>query len=127
VVRTDCLYTNQHEWVRIEGDLAVVGITDYAQQALGDVTYVELPQLGRDVRQMQEFAVIESVKAASDIYAPLSGRVAQVNEALTDAPETVNQDPYGSGWICKLADFGRDGLAHLLSPQQYEALVRELP
>jgi len=126
VVPTDCRYTKEHEWVRIEGDVAVVGITDYAQKALGDITYIELPADGRQVKQSEEFAVIESVKAAADIYAPVSGRVAEANQALVESPETVNEDPHQGGWICKLADFDRAELEKLLSPEQYEVLLKEL-
>lgn len=126
MVPTDCRYTKEHEWVRIEGDVAVVGITDYAQKALGDITYIELPADGRQVKQSEEFAVIESVKAAADIYAPVSGRVAEANQALVESPETVNEDPHQGGWICKLADFDRAELEKLLSPEQYEVLLKEL-
>jgi len=126
VVPTDCKYTKEHEWVRIEGDVAVVGITDYAQKALGDITYIELPVDGRQVKQSEEFVVIESVKAAADIYAPVSGRVAEANQALVESPEIVNEDPHQGGWICKLVDFDRAELDDLLSPEQYEALLKEL-
>jgi len=126
VVPTDCKYTKEHEWVRIEGDVAVVGITDYAQKALGDITYIELPVDGRQVKQSEEFVVIESVKAAADIYAPVSGRVAEANQALVESPEIVNEDPHQGGWICKLVDFDRAELENLLSPEQYEALLKEL-
>lgn len=126
MVPTDCKYTKEHEWVRIEGDVAVVGITDYAQKALGDITYIELPVDGRQVKQSEEFVVIESVKAAADIYAPVSGRVAEANQALVESPEIVNEDPHQGGWICKLVDFDRAELDDLLSPEQYEALLKEL-
>lgn len=126
MVPTDCKYTKEHEWVRIEGDVAVVGITDYAQKALGDITYIELPVDGRQVKQSEEFVVIESVKAAADIYAPVSGRVAEANQALVESPEIVNEDPHQGGWICKLVDFDRAELENLLSPEQYEALLKEL-
>ena len=126
MVPSDCRYTKEHEWVRVDGELAVVGITDYAQRALGDITYIEPPVDGRQVKQSEEFAVIESVKAAADIYAPVSGRVAEANQALVESPEIVNEDPYQSGWICKLADFDRTELDNLLSPEQYEALLKEL-
>lgn len=126
MVPTNCSYTKEHEWVRIEGELAVIGITHYAQDALGDITYVELPAPDRRVKQMDEFAVIESVKAASDVYAPLGGRVAEVNQALADSPELMNQDPYGAGWLCKLADFDPQEFAALLSPSQYQHLIEEL-
>lgn len=95
-------YTAEHEWIRVEGDVATVGITDHAQQALGEITYVELPPVGKQVLAAEELAAVESAKAASDVFAPLAGAVAEVNEALEDAPEQVNQDPYGEGWICKI-------------------------
>ncbi|MFH0839549.1 MAG: glycine cleavage system protein GcvH [Candidatus Omnitrophota bacterium] len=96
------LYTKEHEWVRIEGSKATVGISDYAQSHLGDVTYVELPAKGKEVKQFEALASIDSVKAASDIYAPLSGSVSEVNKGLEAAPEAVNKDPYGAGWIAKI-------------------------
>src|SRR6201997_5494867 len=99
---TTLRFTKDHEWVRVEGDLAVVGITDYAQSQLGDVVYVELPEIGRRVEQGKEAAVVESVKAASEVYAPVSGEVAEVNETLTADPAKVNADPMGEGWFFKL-------------------------
>ena len=106
-------YSEEHEWARMEGDVAVCGISEYAQDQLGDVVYVELPEIGRVVAQNDEIAVVESVKAASDIYSPMSGEVIEVNEAVSDAPETVNEDALGKGWLFKIrisdhADF--DGL-----------------
>src|SRR6201987_5343886 len=95
-------YTKDHEWVRLDGDLAVVGITDYAQSQLGDIVYVELPELGRRVEQGKEAAVVESVKAASEVYAPVSGEVAEVNEALASDPAKVNADAMGEGWFLKM-------------------------
>src|SRR5690348_16812037 len=95
-------FTRDHEWVRVDDDLAVVGITDYAQSQLGDVVYVELPEIGRRVEKGKEAAVVESVKAASDIYAPVSGEVAEVNESLAADPAKVNADPMGEGWFLKL-------------------------
>ena len=98
----DRKYTKQHEWARAEGNEVVVGITDHAQCELGDITYIELPRLQRQVRQAESMAEVESVKAAFDIYAPVSGTVIGVNEALRDAPEKINQSPYGEGWIARL-------------------------
>ena len=95
-------FTRDHEWVRLDGDLAIVGITDYAQSQLGDVVYVELPEIGRRVEKGKEAAVVESVKAASEVYAPVSGEVAEINEMLTADPATVNADPMGDGWFCLL-------------------------
>ena len=118
-------YTEDHEWVRIENGVAVVGITDHAQEALGDITYVDLPPLGKSVRPSEELAAIESSKAASDIFAPVAGTVAEVNAALEDEPEKVNADPYGEGWICKLSGVDAAGLDGLLSAKDYEALLAE--
>ena len=95
-------YSKDHEWVRVEGDVATVGISDYAQEQLGDVVYVELPEVGRSVAQNEEAAVVESVKAASEVYAPVSGEVVEVNQALEDDPALVNRDPTGEGWFLKL-------------------------
>ena len=95
-------YAKTHEWVRIEGDEVTVGISDYAQHALGDVVFAELPDVGRTLSMGEPFGVVESVKAASDVYAPVSGEVTAINDALLDAPETLNTDPYGAGWMLKL-------------------------
>ena len=113
-------YSEEHEWVRVEGDMAVVGITDYAQQKLGDVTYVELPEPGDEVEEMGEMCVIESVKAAADVYAPIAGTVAEVNSALEDDPQLVNQDCYGEGWLVKIRDFDQDALKNLMDPSSYQ-------
>ncbi|MGQ9662376.1 MAG: glycine cleavage system protein GcvH [Kiritimatiellia bacterium] len=117
----DRKYTKTHEWVKIEGNTAIVGITDYAQHALGDITYVECPQMGKNVAQGAQSAVVESVKAASDIYAPISGRVSAVNLELEKTPELINQDPYGKGWIYKLEAIAPAELEKLLSAREYEA------
>ena len=113
-------YTREHEWVRMEGDLAVVGITDYAQRELGDVVFVELPQVGTRVRQMQPFGVVESVKAVSDLYAPAGGEVRERNERLENEPELVNRDPHGDGWMIKIALENAAELDTLLTAQQYQ-------
>lgn len=117
----DRKYGKTHEWVKVEGDLAVVGISDHAQEALGDITFVEQPAVGDAVKQGGECGVIESVKAASDIYAPIGGEIAEINSGLEDAPEQINQDPYGAGWILKLKDFDAAQLEGLLSAAAYEA------
>ena len=119
-------YTNQHEWVRIEGDTAVVGISAYAQEQLGDVVFVELPEVGKALATRDEAAVVESVKAASEVYAPVGGEVTEVNEALDDAPETVNSDPTGAGWFFKLrlADAGE--IETLMDEDAYQAYVEGL-
>ena len=116
-------YTSEHEWVRIEGDLAVVGLTHFAQDQLGDITYVELPEAGAELAQMGEMCVVESVKTAADVYAPLAGTVAEVNAALEDAPELINQDCYGAGWLVKLEGFDQAGLAALMDAAAYAALL----
>ena len=114
-------YASTHEWVRLDDGLATVGISDHAQQALGDVVYVELPTLGQKTAAGKEAGLIESVKAASDLYAPVSGVIAAVNEALREAPETVNADPCGAGWLFKIAPDDLTELEHLLDADAYAA------
>ena len=121
----DLKYTKEHEWARVEGNRARVGITDYAQGELGDVVFVELPKVGTRLRQMQPFGVVESVKAVSDLFAPLSGEVVEVNQALAQRPELVNQDPYGEGWMIVLALAEPQELDHLLDARQYEQYLAE--
>lgn len=116
----DLRYTQDHEWIGMEGDLARVGITPHAQQALGDVTFVDLPKLGKTVKRHDTLGVVESVKAASDIFAPVAGKVAVVNEMLNVSPELLNQDPCGRGWICKLSGVNAAELAGLMNLAQYE-------
>ena len=123
---SDLRYTKEHEWVRVEGDVAVVGITDYAQRQLGDVVYVELPNIGRAIDQFAEAAVVESVKAASEVNAPLSGEVVEVNEALTDEPATVNADATGAGWFVKLRIANPAELDALMEESAYRAYVAGL-
>ena len=118
----DLQYTKSHEWVRIEGDTATVGITDHAQDELGDVVFVELPEEGDTFDAGESFGTVESVKAVSDLYAPVGGEVVEVNSALEDAPENINEDPYGEGWIVKLRTTDE---ADLLSPEEYEKVVAE--
>ena len=124
-VPEDCRYSKDHEWVRLEGKTAWVGITDHAQQALGDITYVELPPMAKEVQQSDELAAVESAKAAADIYAPVSGTVAEVNAALEDAPEQVNADPYGEGWICKIEGVSPADLENLLTAEQYREMLAQ--
>jgi glycine cleavage system H protein len=122
----DLLYTNDHEWLRQEGDGSVtVGITEHAATALGDLVFVELPEVGQDLEAGGEMAVVESVKAASDVYAPLGGSVTEVNEDLSDDPEKINADPYGDGWIVRMNVDGIDEDA-LLTPAAYQKLLDEL-
>ncbi len=119
-------YTENHEWARVEGNSAVVGITDYAQRELGDITYVELPRADRTLGQFEEFAAIDSAKASTDIYAPLSGVVSEVNRTLDEAPETVNAEPYGAGWICRLSEIDPAEMDNLLTPGRYRELLEQL-
>ncbi|WP_026369891.1 glycine cleavage system protein GcvH [Kallotenue papyrolyticum] len=123
---TDLLYSTTHEWARIEGDEVTVGISDYAQHALGDVVFVELPEVGRTLTAGEPLGVVESVKAASDVYAPLSGEVIAINEALLDAPETLNSDPYGAGWMLKLRASDLEAeRSRLLDATAYERHVED--
>ena len=122
----DLEYTKDHEWLRKEEDGSVtVGITDHAQTALGDLVYVELPEVDQDLDIGGEMAVVESVKAASDVYAPVSGKVLAVNAALADDPEKINADPYGDGWIVRLQP-GADGGGEVMTPDEYQELLNEL-
>ena len=118
----DLQYTKTHEWVRREGDTATIGITDHAQDELGDVVFIELPEEGASFGAGDAFGTIESVKAVSDLYAPVGGEVVEVNEALNDAPEKVNEDPYGEGWIIRLRVSGE---GNLLSAEEYEKVLEE--
>jgi glycine cleavage system H protein len=118
----DLQYTRSHEWVRTEGDTATVGISDHAQDELGDVVFVELPDEGATFDAGESFGTVESVKAVSDVYAPVGGEVVEVNSSLEDAPEKINDDPYGEGWLVKLRTSGE---ADLLSPEEYEKVVQE--
>jgi glycine cleavage system H protein len=118
-------FTRDHEWVRRDGDFAIVGITDYAQSQLGDVVYVELPEIGRRVEQGKEAAVVESVKAASEVYAPVAGEVVEVNEALTADPARVNADPMGEGWFLKLRLDDPKELDGLMDEDEYKRFVEE--
>lgn len=122
----DTKYTKDHEWVRVDGDTATVGITDYAQEQLGDVVYVELPDVGKSVGAGDEAAVVESVKAASEVYAPVSGEVVEVNEALADAPNGVNDDATGAGWFVKLRLSDASELEKLMSEDEYKSYLAEL-
>ncbi len=123
-IPTELRYTRSHAWARIEPDgTLTVGITDHAQGLMGDMVYVEPPEIGRRVEATKECAVVESVKAASDVYAPVSGEVVAVNEALVDAPETVNQDPYGAGWMFKMKPAHQAEVDALLDAAAYEASV----
>ncbi len=123
---SDLKYSKEHEWVRVEGDVAVVGISDFAQAQLGDVVFVELPEVGKQVAKDGDAAVVESVKAASEVYAPLSGEVVEVNDALGDEPETVNSAPTGDGWFFKLRIDDPSELDGLMDEAAYLEFVKGL-
>ena len=118
-------YTKEHEWMRIEGDEIFIGITDHAQDALTDIVYIELPAEDEQLEEMTEFAIVESVKSASPIFAPVSGTITAVNEALDDAPELMNQDPYGKGWIIKLRPDDMETVTSSLSSSNYLSIIAE--
>ncbi len=118
-------YSKEHEWVLVEGEIATIGITEYAQEELGDVVYVELPEVGEKVVKDDPFGAVESVKAVSDIYVPVSGAVVEVNDALPDSPETINEDPYGDGWMVKVEMSDPDDLKDLMSADEYAEYVEQ--
>ncbi|MBL8088402.1 MAG: glycine cleavage system protein GcvH [Chthonomonas sp.] len=120
-VPTDLKYTNSHEWVRLEGDVATIGITDHAQGELGDVVFVDLPQVGRALQTEESFGTVESVKTVSDLYAPVAGEVVETNGALGGQSELVNTDPYGGGWLVKIRVADAAAVEALMSPEQYSA------
>jgi len=123
----DLLYTTDHEWLRRDDDGTVtIGITEHAAEALGDLVYVELPEVGQDVESGGEMAVVESVKAASDVYAPIAGNIVAVNEELADDPEKINNDAFGEGWIVRMMPSGNIDESELLSPNDYQKLLDEL-
>jgi glycine cleavage system H protein len=113
-------YTEEHEWISVDGDIATVGITDYAQGELGDIVFVELPDIGFETKKMEPFGTIEAVKAVSDMFAPVSGEVTEVNEKLSDEPEIINKDPYGEGWFIKIKLADSEELESLLSAEDYK-------
>ncbi|HPI71922.1 MAG TPA: glycine cleavage system protein GcvH [bacterium] len=119
----DLLYTEEHEWVSVEEDVATIGITDYAQGELGDVVFVELPAVGTEVKQMESFGTIEAVKAVSDLFAPVSGQVVEINEALADQPELVNKDPFVDGWMIKIKMSDSSELESLLKADTYKSMI----
>jgi glycine cleavage system H protein len=122
---TDRRYTREHEWVKLDGALAVVGITDYAQDQLGDVVFVELPSVGSSITQHETFGVIESVKTASDLFSPVSGEVVEVNQEVVEEPQRVNESPYEAGWLIKVQPADVKELDSLLTAEQYEQHVGE--
>jgi len=121
----DLHYTKQHEWVRVSDDMAVIGITDYAQKELGDIVYVDLPRVGATLQQGTVMGSVESVKAVSDIYAPVSGEVTETNDALSTAPEKLNESPHGDGWLIKLRLSAPNEVSALLSAEAYQKYVAE--
>ncbi len=121
----DLKYTKEHEWIKVEGNMATIGITDYAQDSLGDVVYVELPQEGATVTKHEAFGVVESVKAVSDLYSPVSGSVSEVNDAIIDSPEAINEDPYGDAWMIKVDVSNKSELSDLLSAEDYQKFIEE--
>src|SRR5665647_1571241 len=123
MIPADRKYSQTHEWVKIEGTTAIIGISDHAQDALGDITFVELPKTGANLKKGNECGVIESVKAASDIYAPVSGTVTEINETLETAPEAINSDPYNEGWIYKCTGFKSEELDTLMDAKAYETFL----
>lgn len=125
MIAKDAYYTKDHEWLKVNGDEATVGISDHAQEALGDITFVDLPKVGKVVKAHDSLLVVESVKAASDVYAPVAGTVSAVNEALGATPELINQSAQGDGWICKLKPFDAAAVGSLMTADQYEAFLAE--
>ena len=118
-------YTKEHEWIKVDGDQVIIGITDHAQNALTDIVYIELPEVGQTMGDMDEFAIVESVKSASPIFAPLAGEITEVNEELEDAPELMNSSPYQDGWIIKMKLDNLDGVKSLMDASQYKAEIGE--
>jgi len=125
-IEENFLYTKEHEWVSIEDNIATMGISDYAQEALGDVTYVELPEEESEVEQFEQFVSVESVKAASDIYSPMAGKVTEVNRKLEDNPALINKDCYGKGWIAKIEVRDMDESTNLMSAEEYRNYLDSL-
>jgi glycine cleavage system H protein len=121
----DLKYTTEHEWVRIEGDVATVGITDYAQDQLGDIVFVELPEEGEKVEKSDTFGVVESTKSVSDLYVPLTGVVLETNDPLLDSPEILNEDPYGEGWMIRIKISKNSDIKELLDSKAYQKLIEE--
>ena len=116
-------YTKEHEWVKIDGDLLIVGITDHAQSELGDIIFIEFPDLNQVISKDDPFGTIEAVKTVADLFAPVSGKIIEINQDLEDNPELVNSDPYGEGWIVKITDFDKSQLDALLDSNNYEEII----
>ena len=124
-IPAELFYTKEHEWIRMDGDIATIGITDHAQDALTDIVYIELPEEGEMLDDMGEFAIVESVKSASPIFAPFAGEITAVNEALEDTPELMNTDPYGDGWIVKMVLEDPSAVSSLMDAAGYKAEIGE--
>lgn len=122
-IPSELKYTKDHEWIKVEGDIATVGITDFAQHELGDIVYVEVETVGETLNKEDVFGTVEAVKTVSDLFIPVSGEILEFNASLEDAPELVNSDPYGEGWMIKLKVTHPDELSHLLSAEQYSELI----
>ena len=122
-IPSDLLYTKDHEWIKIENDIATLGITDYAQGELGDIIFIELPEIGNSVQAKDSIGTIEAVKTVADIYSPMNGEVSEVNMKLEDSPDSINTDPYDSGWIIKLNNFTNND-DNYLTPDQYKSLIQ---
>jgi glycine cleavage system H protein len=118
-------YTKEHEWIKEDGNIITIGITDYAQDSLGDIVYLELPEEGSSIAMDDTFGVVESVKAVSDLYSPVTGNVIEANDALVDSPEVINDDPYGEAWMIKVQIDGPDALTKTMSNEEYEKYVKE--
>lgn len=118
-------YTDEHEWAKFEDDLVVIGITDYAQDALGEIVFIELPSEGDEITKGDSFGGVESTKSVSDLYAPVSGEVVEVNESLLDSPETINEDPYGDGWLIKVRIHDTDEFDELMDSEQYSEFIEK--
>ncbi len=118
-------YSKDHEWARVEGNIVIVGITDYAQDALGDIVFLELPTVGTETQAHVPFATIESVKSVSDVYAPVTGKIVEVNNAVIDAPEIINEDPYGEGWMIKIEMDNPEEIKDLISAEEYKKSTEE--
>ncbi|RLI22061.1 glycine cleavage system protein GcvH [Candidatus Bathyarchaeota archaeon] len=127
IVPENLYYTKEHEWLKIEGNTAIMGITDYAQKSLHEIVFVDLPNVGRKVKQMESIGTVESVKAVSEIYTPISGQIIEVNTELSESPELINQDPYGEGWIAKIQpEKLNEEIKNLLTPQKYREYLKTL-
>ncbi|NIT14724.1 MAG: glycine cleavage system protein GcvH [Candidatus Dadabacteria bacterium] len=125
LIPEDLKYTSEHEWAKQEGELITIGITDYAQEALGELVYIELPSEGDEINKGDTFGAVESTKSVSDLFAPISGEVVEVNENLLDSPELINEDPYGEGWMIKVKPFAGDELSDCMDFEEYTEIVEQ--